>query len=102
MQGLGQKDKELHIKLSTEELTSTQVRLIKSINGLMAQILTAEDESEYFELSSELLRKATEVIKHSHFANQNNDMSYGNQAVEFAVDFLNESLDQDKLGSIDN
>jgi uncharacterized protein YaaN involved in tellurite resistance len=102
MQNLNPKDKELHIKLSTEELSQTQVRLIKSINGLMAQLLTAEDESEYFELSSELLKKAAEIIKHSHFANQDTLMNYGDQAVEFAVDFLNESLDNNKVGNIDN
>ncbi len=102
MHSLSPKNTELHIKLNTEELDSTQVRLLKSVNGLMSQVLTAEDESEYFELSAELVRKVAEVIKHSQFAAKNNDMSYGQQAVEFAVDFLNESLDQNKLGNIDN
>lgn len=102
MQSLSQKDKELHIKLNTEELTPIQIRLIKAVNALMGQLLTADDESEYFELSAELLRKAAETIKHAHFANQNNDMSYGDQAFEFALDFLNESLDQSKIGNVDN
>jgi hypothetical protein len=29
-------------------------------------------------------------------------MPYGDQAVEFAVDFLNDSIDEGKLGNIDN
>lgn len=102
MQRLSQKDKELNIKLNTEDLNPTQVRLIKAVNALMGQLLTAEDESEYFELSAELLRKTAEAIKHAHFAGQNNDMSYGDQAVEFALDFLNDSLNQSNLGNVDN
>lgn len=102
MQGLSQKAKELVIKLNVEELSSTQVRLIKSLNSLITHVLTAEDESEYFEMSSEFLRKAAELIKHSDYANANKDMNYGDQAVEFAVDFLNESLDQNKIQNLDN
>ncbi len=68
----------------------------------MTQVLTSDEESEYFDMSAELMRKVAETIKHSDFANKNKDMSYGTQAVEFAVDFLNESLDQNKIHNIDN
>jgi hypothetical protein len=103
MHGLTQKNnKELLIKLSTEELNPTQVRLIKSMNALMAHLLTSDDEAEYFEGSAELLKKAAEVIKASHFTTQNTDMNYGSQAVEFAVDYLNESLEENKIQSMDN
>lgn len=102
MQGLSQKEKELHIKMDTQELTPTQVRLIKSINSLMVHVLTAEEEGEYFEFSAQLLKKTAEIIKHSHFAAQNGRMPYGEQAVEFSVDFLNEVLDQKKLDNLDN
>lgn len=100
MQGLNMKDKELNIKLNTEELNPTQVRLVKTMTALLSHLLTAEDESEYFNASAEFLRKAAEVIKHAQFAEQNTHMNYGEQAVEFAVDFLNESLD--KGHNIDN
>ncbi len=102
MSNLNQKNKEVTIQFDTEDMTQTQVRITKTISALVAQLLTAEDESEYFELSAELLKKAAEAIKHSHFAIQNKDMCYGDQAVEFAIDFLNESVDQNKLGNIDN
>lgn len=102
MQGLGQKEKELNIKLNIEELTPTQVRLIKSVNSLLSHVLTAEDEAEYFEMSAELMKKTAELIKHSTFAEDHKNMSYGEQAVEFAMDFLNESLDQKKIHNIDN
>lgn len=100
MQSLSQKDKELLIKLNVEELTPTQVRLIKSVNSLLAHVLTAEDEAEYFEVSAELMRKTAELIKQSHYACDHKEMSYGEQAVEFAVDFLNDNM-IDKA-SIDN
>jgi len=100
MQGLHE-NKEVTIKLNTEDLSPAQVRLVKTMHALMAHLLTAEDESEYFNASSEFLRKATEVIQGAQFATQNTDMSYGQQAVEFAVDFLNETLN-DGRGGIDN
>lgn len=96
------KEKELVIKLNIEAFTPTQVRLLKSMASLMTQVLSAEDESEYFEMSADLMKKTAETIKHADFANKNREMSYGDQAVEFAVDFLNESMDNNKIHNIDN
>jgi hypothetical protein len=86
------KDKDLLIKIDTQELSPTQVRLLKSINSLMTHVLSAEDESEYFETSAELFRKTAELIKQAEFAQKNKEISYGEQAVEFAVDFLSETI----------
>jgi hypothetical protein len=94
--------KELILKLDVESLTPTQVRLIKSVTGLLTHVLAADEESEYFEMSSELMKKVAEAIKHADFANNNRKMNYGNQAVEFAIDFINESLDQNKIHNLDN
>jgi hypothetical protein len=63
--------KELHIKIDTEELNPTQIRLLKSVTSLLGHVLTADEESEYFNASADLLKKVAEVIKHSDFANQN-------------------------------
>ncbi len=102
MKDLNQKEKDLLIKLNVEELSPLQVRLVKSITSLMAHVLSAEDEAEYFEASSNLLKKTADVIKESNFAHQNKQMNYGDQAVEFAVDFLNEELNGNKIGNVDN
>ena len=102
MQDVKPENKELHLKINVEELTPTQIRLIKSITSLMTQVVTSDEESEYFEMSAELMKKVAETIKHAHFSEQNKKMSYGTQAVEFAVDFLNESLDQNKVHNFDN
>ena len=102
MQDLRATQKELLIKFNVEELTPTQVRLLKTVTSLLTNVLASEDESEYFDMSSQLLKKVAEVIKHADFATNNSNMSYGDQAIEFAIDFLNESLDQNKIHNIDN
>ncbi len=102
MHNLTAKEKELLLKLETEGLTPTQVRLFKTIHSLLANVLTTEDESEYFESSANLLKKTAEIIKHSSFAVHHKEMAYGDQAVEFAVDSLNECLDENKVQNLDN
>jgi hypothetical protein len=102
MQDLRSNAKEIIIKINVDELSPTQVRLLKSVTSLMTNVLAAEDESEYFEMSAQLMKKVAETIKHSDFATKNKQMEYGDQAVEFAVDFINESLDQNSVQNIDN
>jgi len=84
------------MKLDTEGLSTAQVKILKNLHSLIANVLTTDDEGEYFEMSAELLKKTSELIKHSNFAVENKNISYGEQAVEFAVDSLNEEI-QDKV-----
>ena len=91
-----QNQKELTMKLDTEGLSTAQVKILKQLHSLIANVLTTDDEGEYFEMSAELLKKTSELIKHSNFAVENKNISYGEQAVEFAVDSLNEEI-QDKV-----
>jgi hypothetical protein len=102
MQSLNHKDKELLVKFDIDGLTPAQVRLIKNIHSLVAGVLTSEDEGEFFESSAELMKRSAELIKHANFALQHKQMSYGDQAVEFAVDSLNEAAEERKLQNIDN
>ncbi len=102
MHSFSQREKELLVKFDTDGLTPAQVRLIKNIHSLLAGVLTSEDEGEYFETSADLMKKAAELIKHANFAIHNKQMAYGDQAVEFAVDTLNETIDESKLQNIDN
>jgi hypothetical protein len=102
MQGLSKKETEIVMKLDTEGLTATQVRIIKNVHALLSHVLASEEESEYFEASAELIKKTAELIKHSNFAVDHRNMAYGDQAVEFAVDTLNETMDEQKLQNIDN
>lgn len=90
-----QNQKEQTMKLDTEGLSTAQVKILKQLHSLIANVLTTDDESEYFEMSAELLKKTSELIKQSNFAVENKNISYGEQAVEFAVDSLHEEI-QDK------
>ncbi len=100
--GTGKTDKELVIKLSTEELSANQVRLIKSINSVLAHVLAADEEGEYFDASAELMKQVATAINQSNFSVQNKNMDYGTQAVEYSVDSLSETLDGKNLINIDN
>jgi hypothetical protein len=102
MHQLSKKEQELLIKLNVEEMTPTQVRLLKNITSLLTSVVCADEEAEYFDSSSELFKKVAELVKHSQFAESNRKMNYGEQAVEFSIDNLNESLDGQSLRNIDN
>ncbi len=93
---------ELVLKLNVEEMTPTQIRLLKNITSLLSNVVSADEESEFFDTSSELFKKVAELVKHSQFAETNRKMNYGEQAVEFSVDNLNETLDTRNLHNIDN
>jgi hypothetical protein len=102
MQSLTHKEKELLMKIETEGLSNAQVRLVKNIHALLANILVSDEESEYFETSADLLKKTAELIQEANFSVQNKKMAYGHQAVEFAVDSLTESMDENKTQILDN
>ena len=90
------------MKMNVEGLTPTQLRLVKTLHVLLSNLLASETESEYFDTSAELMKKTSELIKHANFATQNQSIPYGNQAVEFSLDSLNELIDQDKIQNLDN
>lgn len=102
MRDLNSNKKELQVKMNTEDLNPTQIRLIKSINALMAHVIVSDDENEYFETSADLMKKVAELIKHSNFSENNKTIEYGDQAIEFAIDFLHESMNGNKIHNIDN
>jgi hypothetical protein len=102
MQAHEQKNKELHLKLDLEGLTPSQVRVLKSIHSLLASVVAAEDESEYFQMSADLMKKTAEFIKQSNFALEHKEMAYGDQALEFSIDTLNETLEENGLKNLDN
>jgi hypothetical protein len=102
MESLAKNNNELFLKMETEGLSSTQIRLIKNIHSLLAAVVTSEEEGEYFEASAELVKKAAELIKNSHFPINHKNISYGDQAIEFAVDSVNESMNENKMNNFDN
>lgn len=102
MHQLSKKEQELVIKLNVEEMTPRQVRLVKTITSLLTNVVSSDEEGEFFDASSELFKKVAELVKHSQFAESNRNINYGEQAVEYSIDNLNETLEGRNLHNIDN
>lgn len=98
-------NKELHIKLNVAELSPSQVRLIKTLNTLLVQVLTAPDEAEYFDGSAEFMRACAGAIKQSNFTESlksKDGISYADQALEFSLDSISDDIQGAKLVNFDN
>lgn len=102
MEALAKKQQEILLKLDVSELNQTQIRLLKNITSLLTNVLSADDETEYFESSAELFKKTAELVKHSQFAENGKAMNYGEQAVEYSIDNLTEILENAGIHNIDN
>lgn len=96
---------ELILKYDSSELTPAQIRLIKRVHATLANVLTTDEESEYFEESAELLRICAHLIQNSHFSDdkiRNQNIPYAEQAIEYSVECLQEQLARGQSISIDN
>ena len=61
-------NKTLKMNLNVEELTPQQIRLLRSISMMLIHVLSTEDEAEFFEGSTELMRLTASCIKLSNFS----------------------------------
>ncbi|MBY0517982.1 MAG: hypothetical protein K2P81_13820 [Bacteriovoracaceae bacterium] len=94
---------DLVLRVETHDLTPKQVRLLKHAHTLLVHVLVAEDEDEYFEASAQLLKQAVQLIKHSNFPEDaKGAIPYGDQAIEYAVEELNDTLEASGHVNIDN
>lgn len=99
------KENKIKIEIDGSELTPNQVRLIRSINTMLAHVLTTENEEEYFEGSAEFMRMCASLIKQAHFSNQLRDaqnIPYAQQALEYSMDVLQEYVINSKVVTYDN
>ncbi len=96
----------LTIKLDISNLNPQQIRLIKNINSLLVFLSEAEEEAEFFEASSDLVKRVANLIQQSSFAesqkSQPAQINYADQAIEFSVDTLLEELKTQKLSYYDH
>lgn len=99
------KTKELHITVDAQELTSQQERLLKSVTTLLAHVMTTDEEADYFDSSSELMKLLAGAIKQANFTSiwrENTEIPYSTQALEFCLDNLTEEIQSDDLIRYDN
>ena len=95
----------LNLNVDVSELNQQQVRLIKSINSLLTHIMSTDDEDEYFESSSELMRIVAMAVKKSNFSTEfqkKASIPYGQQALEYCVDILSDQVYGDDVVKYDN
>ena len=87
------KEQMIKIEIDGSELTPQQVRLIRSLNTMLAHVLLTESEEEYFEGSAEFMRMCAALIKQARFTEELKDQSnipYAQPALEYSVDVLQE------------
>jgi hypothetical protein len=99
------KDKMIRIEIDANELTPNQVRLIRSLNTLLAHVMITENEEEYFEGSAEFMRMCASLIKQAHFTENLKDATnipYAQQALEYSMDVLQDYVTASKVIIYDN
>jgi len=97
--------KKVKIELDTSELNAQQIRLVKSINHMLAHVLTTDDECDYFDGSSDLMKMVASAVKQANFTSywsENSNIPYAQQALEFSVDALAEQVGTDDIVEYDN
>lgn len=98
-------NKTINVEIDTAELDSAQIRLIKKINLMLTNMMVTDEESEYFNSSSELLKLVAQSVKDANFSkfwSENSNIKYADQALEYSVDSLSDDLKAQNLAGFDN
>jgi hypothetical protein len=99
------KDRIIKIEIDGNEFTPQQVRLIRSLNTMLAHVMVTENEEEYFEGSAEFMRMCAALIKQAHFTEKLkgvDNISYAQQALEYSMDVLQDYVSSSKVITYDN
>jgi hypothetical protein len=94
----------IFIELDASELTPAHVRMVKTLNILLQQVLVTGDEGQYFEGSAEIMRQCASLIKQARFIDDEklSDIAYAEQVLEFSMDTLQEHIAGTKVINYDN
>lgn len=92
----------INIKVNTKELEPRQVRVLKSIVSTITHVMKTNNESDYFNASSELMKLVASVVKDANFNEKNTDIEYSMQALEYCVDNLLEHIHAEEVIRYDN
>lgn len=94
----------LQIDVDVEKLAPHQIRLIRSVNSLLSNVLVTDDEEDFFETSYELMQAVASAVKQANFNkdNKHSEIHYATQALEFSIDALNDKIQNNDIVSFDN
>ena len=95
---------QININIPTEGATEAQARLVKRLTLMAAHVLKTESEEEYFEGSAEMMRLCAALIRTARFKKFStaSGIPYHIQALEYAMDVLNEEIEASKTLGLDN
>ena len=98
------KKEKITVELDASKLTPPQIRLIRSLNSTLYNVLTTADEGDFFDGSAEFMRLCASLIQQAQFTNQfqTNNIPYADQALEYSVDILQEHMASSKVTVYDN
>ncbi len=99
------KNQVIKIEIDGSDLTPQQIRLIKSLNTMLAHVMVTDNEEEYFEGSAEFMRMCASLIKQAHFTEKLkgiDNVPYAQQALEYSMDVLHEYVTNSKVVTYDN
>ncbi len=99
------KKSENSLEINLEELGSEQIRLIKSLNSMLLNVLITDDESEFFDGSAEFMRLCASSVKLANFTEKlktEDGIPYADQALEYSMDILQDHINNSKVVSYDN
>jgi hypothetical protein len=102
---LGQEGQEITIQVKINQLTPAQIRLVKSLNTALYNVLTTSEEAGFFDNSAEFMRLCASIIQQSKFTTEikaNDKIPYADQALEYSMDILQEQIEQAKVVVYDN
>lgn len=91
------------INFDESKLSPAQVRLIKSLNALLLQNMTTQNESEFFDTCAEMMRVCAGMINQSTFPKEaEGEIPYAKQAIEYSIDILQEHVEENTVVRYDN
>ncbi len=99
------KDRIIKIEIDRNDFSPQQIRLIRSLNTMLAHVMVTDNEEEYFEGSAEFMRMCAALIKQAHFSEHLkgvDNISYAQQALEYSMDVLQEYVSSSKVVTYDN
>ena len=92
-------------EFDTSKMSPAQVRLLRSLNSIVKEVMVTKDEADFFDSSAEFMRLCASVIKQANFIEGQkmiNDIPYSDQALEYSIEVLQEAIQNAKVVHYDN
>lgn len=99
------KERTIKIEIDGSDFTANQIRLIRSLTTMLTHVMITDNEEEYFEGSAEFMRMCAALIKQARFTEnlkEAGSIPYSQQALEYAIDVLQEYVTASKVITYDN